>query len=314
MSPVPRASRSYTPAVIALRPFLRPHQPSPVGFMLRVLGVAVAASTMTGCSQISEDFGDLMSGINDPTPYEAAVWAADFNNPGRQRRGVVLLSNADFGGEEAYLELYRTLVEDSTNPLVRAAAVRALGRWGDGPDAQIIAAQLGNDSPQIRLESAIALQRIHERPIEDRIWRRLVDADEEESIRIELAIALGQYDSDASFQALCDALDDRSLSINLAAADSLRIMTGRDFGLDAATWLSWYDGQRRDDDNPFAEGQIFLYPTFQRKIGFFESLAFWSPKTFEDPGVPRGLSPTTRSTYSDDVPPDREYENLGEGP
>ena len=71
--------------------------------------------------------------------------------------------------------------------------------------------------------------------------------------------------------------------------------------------------ERRGDRNPFAEGQVFLYPTFQRKIGFFESLAFWSPKTFEDPGVPKGLATTTRSTY-DDVPPDREYENLGEGP
>lgn len=314
MNPVPRASRSYTATVIDLRLSLRLHHPRPVGVMLQVLGMAIATSSMTSCGQIGEDFGELMSGINDPTPYEAAVWAADFNNPGRQRRGVVLLSNADFGGEEAYLELYRTLVEDSSNPLVRAAAIRALGRWGDGPDAQLIAAQLGNDSPQIRLESAIALQRIHEPPIEDRIWRRLVDADEKESIRIELAIALGQYDSDASFQALCDALDDRSLSINLAAADSLRVMTGRDFGLDAPTWLSWYDGQQRDDDDPFADGQIFLYPTFQRKIGFLESLAFWSPNTFEDPGVPRGLASATRSTYSDDVPPDREYENLGEGP
>lgn len=295
------------------RPSTRLPRPTPVRCLLRTLAVAITASTLAGCGSFSDDFGDIMSGISDPTPYEAAIWAADFNNPGRQRRGVVLLSNADFGGEEAYLELYRTLVEDSTNPLVRAAAIRALGRWGDGDDAQLIAAQLGNESAQVRLESAIALQRIHEPPIEDRIWRRLVQPDEEESIRIELAIALGQYDSDASFQALCDALDDRSLSINLAAADSLRVMTGRDFGLDAPTWLSWYDAERRGDRNPFAEGQVFLYPTFQRKIGFFESLAFWSPKTFEDPGVPKGLATTTRSTY-DDVPPDREYENLGEGP
>ena len=48
--------------------------------------------------------------------------------------------------------------------------------------------------------------------------------DEIESIQIELAIALGQYPSDASFQALVRSLDNRSLALNLAAADSLRVL------------------------------------------------------------------------------------------
>ncbi len=269
---------------------------------------------ITGCDTISEDFNNIMSGFNQTSPYEAAVWAADFNNPGKQRQGVVLLSNADFGGEEDYLQLYRTLVADSQDPLVRAAAIRALGRWGRGEDARLIAEQLGSTSTQVRLESAIALQRIHEPPIEDQIWKRLVMVDEEEAVRIELAIALGQYDSDASFQALCLALDDRSLAINLAAADSLRVMTGQDFALDANGWLSWYDAVRGSSTDPFADGETFLFPTFQRRIGFLESLAFWNSTTFEQPGVPRGMTTATRSTYEDEPDPDREYENLGEGP
>lgn len=293
---------------------MHPRFPTSVGLLPRSLPLVVAALLLAGCQTFSEDLGDLTSGLNEPSPYEAAIWAADFNTPGRQRRGVVLLSNADFGGEEAYLELYRTLVEDSSDPLVQAAAIRALGRWGNGSDAKLIADQLDEDSAQVRLESAIALQRIHEPPIEDRIWRRLIMPDEEESIRIELAIALGQYDSDASFQALCLALDDRSLSINLAAADSLRVMTGRDFGLDAPTWLSWYRGRVSSGDDPFAGGETFLYPTFQRRIGFWESLAFWNSTTFEQPGVPRGMATNTRSTYEDGTAADREYENLGEGP
>ena len=314
MSPVPKTSSSYTSPVPLIRPSIRPPFPTQIGFLLQSLTLAATGVLFAGCQSFSEDLGDLTSGLNEPTPYEAAIWAADFNTPGRQRQGVVLLSNADFGGEEAYLELYRTLVEDSSDPLVRAAAVRALGRWGDGKDAQLIAGQLGSKSTQVRLESAIALQRIHEPPIEDRIWRRLIMPDEEEAIRIELAIALGQYDSDASFQALCLALDDRSLSINLAAADSLRVMTGRDFGLDGPTWLSWYRGLRRSNENPFANGETFLFPTFQRKIGFWESLAFWNSTKFEEPGVPRGLALATRSTYQDEPEADREYENLGEGP
>ena len=273
----------------------------------------LTASITGGCDTVSGDVSDFFDGISPPTPLEAAVWAADFNSPGKQRRGVVLLSNASFGGEEAYLELYRTLADESPDPLVQAAAIRALGRWGDAEDAKLIVGQLESEYEQVRLESAIALQRLHEPRIEDGIWRQLVVAEEPEAIRIELAIALGQYPSDSAFQALCLALDDRSLAINLAAADSLRVMTGRDFGIDAPDWLSWYDAQRASNDDPFANGDTFLYPTFQRKIGFFESLAFWNPTKFEQPAVPRGLIPATRSTYDDAEPADREFQNLGEG-
>ena len=297
-----------------------PVRPRPVPALRSLLlaGLSPALLLMVsitgGCDTVSGDVSDFFDGLSPPTPLEAAVWAADFNDPGKQRRGVVLLSNATFGGEEAYLELYRTLADESPDPLVRAAALRALGRWGDAADAVLIADQLDSEYEQVRLESAIALQRLHEPKIEDAIWRKLVVAEEPEAIRIELAIALAQYPSDSAFQALCLALDDRSLAINLAAADSLRVLTGRDFGLDAPDWLSWYDAQRASRENPFANGDTFLYPMFQRKIGFMESLAFWNPTKFEDPAVPRGLIPATRSTYDDTPSAAREFQNLGEGP
>jgi hypothetical protein len=264
-----------------------------------------------------------MQGVSPPSPFEAAVWAADFNDPGQQRRGVVLLSNATFGGEKPYLDLYRTLAQESPDPLVRAAAVRALGRWGTPEDAQLIAgaARLGDTESiesvpvPVRLETAIALQRLHSTSIVDRIWRQLINEDENESVRVELAIALGQYPTDAAFQALCLALDDRSLALNLAAADSLRVMTGRDFGIDGTVWLSWYAAT----PTAFDGGETFLYPTFQRKVGFWESLAFWNPVRFEEPGPPRGLSVTARRTYDDESKTERteesrEYQNIGEGP
>lgn len=292
-----------------------------------MLAVGLGLSILAGCdSTISEDLGDFLKGIDPPSPFEAAVWAADFNDPGRQRRGVVLLSNATFGGERPYLELYRTLTAESPDPLVRSAAIQALGRWGVPDDAQLIAGQLGSDFVPVRLESAIALQRLHEPVIVDRIWRRLVDEAEDESVRIELAIALGQYPTDSAFQALCLALEDRSLALNLAAADSLRVLTGRDFGIEASQWLSWYAAV---GGAAFADAETFLYPTYQRPIGFWESLAFWSPTRFEEPAAPRGLVDTRRRTYDDDssaasatpdetpvseTPGDREYQNLGEGP
>ena len=277
---------------------------SDVKTLLLPLILLSAVCTGVGCDSISEDFTDFVDSLQPPSPLEAATWANDFNDPGKQRRGVVLISNAPFGGAEPYLALYRVLVEEDSDPLVKAAAVRALGRWGEPDDAKIIAGQLENDYDQVRLEAAQALQRIHETSVEGVIWRRLVDEDELEEIRVELAIALGQYPSDASFQALLVALDDRSLALNLAAVDSLRVLTSEDWGLDAQRWLAWYDSASK----PFKEQETFLYPTFERKITFFERLVFWDPVRFEQPSVPRGLEPKARSTYDQDA-----YRNIGDG-
>ena len=259
---------------------------------------------VVGCDTISEDFTDFVDSLKPPTPFEAATWANDFNDPGKQREGVILLANAPFGGSEPYMRLYRILVEEDSDPLVRAAAIRALGQWGDTSDAAIIAKQLTNAYEQVRLESAKSLERIHDPKVSDDIWQRLVDEEETEAVRIELAIALGQYPGDAEFQALLVALDDRSLALNLAAVDSLRVLTSENWGLSTTSWLSWYDSTTK----PFGEQETFLYPTFVRKITFFERLIFWSPVTFEKPSVPRGLEPATRSTYDE-----AEYRNIGEG-
>ncbi|MDA1027275.1 MAG: HEAT repeat domain-containing protein [Planctomycetota bacterium] len=255
---------------------------------------------VTGCSSMSEDFQDFTEKFNPPSPFQAAVWASDFNDPGLQRRGVILLSNATFGGERTYVDLYRVLASESSDPLVRAAGIRALGRWGSPSDAVIIANQLESEFQQVRLEAAIALQRIHQESVEDQIWRRLVDVSEDEAIRVELAIALGQYPTDSAFQALALTLEDRSLAMNLAAADSLRVLTGDDFGIDGPAWLSWYDAT----NSPFSQVEIFLYPTFQRPLTFFEKLAFWDPTVFEKPAPPRGLDLGEKSTYDIDVDSD----------
>ncbi|MFM1889270.1 MAG: hypothetical protein RLZZ565_27, partial [Planctomycetota bacterium] len=185
-------------------------------------------------------------------------------------------------------------------------AVQALGRWGDSKDAAKIADFLASPASLVRLSAAKALQRLHDPAVTDRIWIRLVDENEDALVRVELAIALAQYPGDRSFQALCLALDARELVVNLAAADSLRILTGQDFGLDRRTWLAWYASTAK----PFASEEVFLYPTFTRKITFLDRLAFWKSYVFETPAPPRGMDENElESTYSPEP-----FGNIGEGP
>ena len=266
---------------------------------------AAAALLLAGCDTLQSDLDGAFADLNPPTPAEAATWASDLNDPENQRRGLSLLSNAPWGGEDPYVRLYRLYVEEPTDPLVKATAIQALGRWGEPSDTGRIADYLGSPSPLVRTAAAQALQRLHDPAVADRLWIRLVDEGEEPGVRVELAIALAQYPGDRSFQALCLALDARELVVNLAAADSLRVLTGEDFGIDRQTWLAWYESTGK----PFAGEEVYFYPTFTRKIGLLERLAFWKSFKFEVPAPPRGMDEQgLTTTYSTDP-----FGNIGDG-
>ena len=273
---------------------------------LAAIATLVLLVPLAGCDALQSDVDSFFADLTPPTPAQAAAWASDLNDPENQRRGLSLLSNAPWGGDEPYVRLYRLYVEEQTDPLVKATALQALGRWGEPTDASKIAYFLSSPSSIVRLAAARSLQRLHDPAVADRIWIRLVDENEDALVRVELAIALAQYPGDRAFQALCLALDARELVVNLASADSLRILTGQDFGLDRRLWLAWYGSTAK----PFASEEVFLYPTFVRKITFLDRLAFWKSYVFETPAPPRGMDENQlESTYRPEP-----FGNIGESP
>lgn len=252
--------------------------------MCTLAGAVVALPN--GCAQVSSDVNSLGEGLFPPTPSEAGRWASDMTNPENQRRGIMLLATSSFGGTAPYMKLYRVYIEEpSTDPLVKAASIEALARHAEPKDAPLIAKQLGSTYAQVRMAAAKGLQRVHDPAVADAMWKLLLDTEEDQDVRVELAIALGQYALHDVFHALCTALDQRELAVNLAAADSLRLLTAEDFGLDRRMWLSWYFSASQ----PFRHEVPYYYPTFQRALGLGDYLMFWSIPTFEVPGVPTGL-------------------------
>ncbi len=245
----------------------------------------LALAALGGCDTIQSDFSQFVDSFSQPTPAEAAQWAADPNDRENARRGTVLLANAPWGGALPYLKLYRLYAEEAPDPLVRAAALQALGRHGDASDAVLVSKSLESPFRQVRLAAAKALQRLHDPAVADSIWPRLIDTSEDPDVRAELAIALGQYQTPAVFQALVAALSQRELAVNIAAVDALRTLTGANLGLDEDAWLRHYASTA----TPFAGGRVYMYPTFVRRLDIWDRLIFWMPTVFEDPDVPEGL-------------------------
>lgn len=245
----------------------------------------VALTLLGGCDTISSDFEQFSDSFVPPTPAQAAQWAADPNDMENARRGTVLLASAPWGGALPYLRMYRLYAEDSRDPLLRAAAIQALGRHGDPQDAVLVARNLASPFRQVRLTAARALQRLHDPSVADTLWPRLVDGAEDADVRTEIAVALGQYPTPAVFRALVAALAQRDLAVNAAAVDSLRTMTGQDIGLDEDAWLAFF----ASSSTPFAAERVYLYPVFVRELDIWDHLMFWSPVVFERPDVPVGL-------------------------
>lgn len=262
--------------------------------------VALLASLLGGCDSIGEGLDSIASSLTPTTPGEAARLALDQNDPDKRREGIVLLSNAHFGGDPVYVELYREYTRFDADPMVRAVAIAALARFGEPADALYIAPHLDDETMQVRWEAAKGLQRLHNPEVVPALVTTLSDDGEHADVRSAAAIALGQYPQDTVFQVLVLALDTRELSINLAAQHSLRTLTGQDLGLDARDWLAWHD-EAEDDGVVFADRQEYFYPTYSRDLSWIEELAFWAKPTFEPPGQPAGMTPKgQRSTYEDE--------------
>lgn len=251
-----------------------------------------------GC--VMEDFNDIGDTFFAKSPAEAARDALDPYNPDLRREGVVLLSNAPFGGVDAYLKMYRDYVENDPDPLVRGAAITALSRHGDAKDAMLIAPFLSREVEEnetVRWYAALALQRLHNVEVIPVLEKSIRDEEETGEIRAAVCIALGQYPEDRVVQMLFFGLDARELSVNIEAGEALWLLTGEQFGMDRVAWQNWYTAALANK-NAFKNQQAYFYPTYDRDKSWWEHAAFWLDSSWEKPSSPTGLrSPEERRTW-----------------
>jgi hypothetical protein len=253
----------------------------------------------SGCETIGQDLGDVTSALHSVKPSEAAVMMMDPYDADNRRLGTVLISNSTFGGVDVYVKAYRDMVLNEHDPIVKAMAIRALGRHGQPEDATRILPNLHHESVQVRWESAKALQRLHNPAAVNDLLRVLRNDREQSDVRIAAATALGQYSEDRVFQGLIAALDVRELAVNRAAERSLHTLTSQSLGLNSSVWLSWYN-QQGSSSAAFAKQSDYVYPTYERDQSLLERLAFWTTRNFEQPAPPAGLRPSAeRTTYDD---------------
>lgn len=252
----------------------------------------IALAPASGCV-VLEDLGyqsnpnseSLLTLFQRPPPAQAVRWALDPHSADNRYRGISLLANAPFGGEDVYLDLFTDSARDPDSA-VRAASVRGLAHHGRPEHADEIARALSDESSLVRLEAARAAQRIHNPSIVPALFGRLdAETEDEHDVRAAVAHALGQYPQRRVLDRLVGALRDPSLTVNRHAAEALTILTGQDLGIDPVAWLSFVT----DAEAPFAEGSRYRYQVFQRDMRLVEYIPLY-PEPPSDPAAePVGL-------------------------
>ncbi len=266
---------------------------------------AITAPTLfalAGCEADSlkkvEQGESVFAFLTPVSPVEAAQAMVDPYDADKRFRGTAMIAHAPFGGEDVYVKIYADHVQNDTDMGVRAVSARALGLHGKPEHAPLIAPLLKSPDRTVRLEAARALQRLHNPAVVDALVEaaaaeRLVRGPEpsrtgevDAQVRAEACTALGQYAQPKVLNALIDGVDDDQLVVNKAARESLKVLTGQDFGEDRRAWLTWLKGT----PNPFAMRGEYTYPAFSRDKRWFEHIPFVPPPPNEVASTPAGLS------------------------
>lgn len=246
---------------------------------------------MLGCQGSGIRFGEdsiitdlFMRGQDNP-----AEMARDLYDPDRRYRGTVRLANELADPDPALVAIFRTNLNDR-EPSIRAAAARGLAIHGVAADGTLLARALDDDVAIVRRAAAVALQRIHHPPAVGRMLQLIDPLQEpEQTIRVEAALALGQYPQTPVVLGLVASLrsdNEQSLAVHRAVVRSLELLTGQNFGLDFIAWQRWIDDSRQW----FADGQTYTYPVYSRSRRWFEYFPWMPMPPNETTSSPIGLT------------------------
>lgn len=275
----------------------------------RLMWAAIGVSALLGGCDLEprpEAEGLFDYAFSGPTPLQAAEMAENRYDANDRYRGTLLLANASFASEPVYLSLFERRITDE-DPSVRTAGARGLANHGQGRHIPMLIAALSDEDALVRREAARGLQRLHGDEAVGPLLRALKKSLEpERDVRIEAATALGQYPLTTVLDGLIGALDDPQLAVNRAALNSLRTLTGQDFGLSRAEWARWQQATA----DPFAQRRPYIYPVFKRGRFLYEYLPFVPRPPNETPGAPTGMPSELRGPAA----PENQSENPPAGP
>jgi len=121
------------------------------------------------------------------------------------------------------------------DPLVRRAVVGAIAEFRTSMAQQVLEAGMADEDMAVRVACCQALGRRGE-AVSVASLANALRSDENIDVRLAAAEALGKIKSPEAMPALAAALDDRDPALQYVGVQSLKSITGKDYGPDVETW------------------------------------------------------------------------------
>lgn len=133
--------------------------------------------------------------------------------------------------------------QQEPDPLLRIQMIRTLGAFPTPESSHLLSQALRDPDPDVRITACLAWG---ERggPEAATILSEVLTSDSDIDVRIAATRAMGQLrdQPEQVMSALALALEDRDPALQLRAVESLRSLTGRDFGNDVGAWRDFCQG------------------------------------------------------------------------
>jgi hypothetical protein len=141
-----------------------------------------------------------------------------------------------------YTDQLARQIQIEPDPLVRQAIIRATGEFRTALAYQIVEAGLRDESMQVRIASCESLgKRAEARSVAS--LGRAVREDEEQDVRLAAVEALGKIKDPSAVAAVSAALEDRDPAMQFVGVQSMKSITGKDYGPSVETWRQVAAGQ-----------------------------------------------------------------------
>jgi HEAT repeat protein len=144
--------------------------------------------------------------------------------------------------QREYVDQLARQIQIEPDPLVREAIIRATSEFRTALSYQIIEAGLKDENSLVRIASCESLgARAETRSVSS--LAVILRDDEDKDVRLAAAAALGNIKDPTAVAALTMALDDRDPALQFVGVQSMKSITGKDYGGDVAAWRQVAAGQ-----------------------------------------------------------------------
>jgi len=218
-----------------------------------LIGVALGVCGFCGCKD-----GPLYA-MKTVNPYFAMrEWRADeaFGVTDHERRKQLHLLSQQIGGmspdqQDFWAGHLKQIMENDPSPEMRRLAVVAAGKLRDESALSIVEKGLDDESLKVRLYACKALGGRREEQ-SARLLAKTAGSESDEDVRRAALAALANHKSPLAVDALRLALADRNPATRDLVMQSLRNVTGKNYGNDPQQWIAALD-QRSGPGEQLAE-------------------------------------------------------------